>query len=584
MAVSVAAQLVLDAGGEVKTMKGFKAEIKQAREDLINIQATFGATSKEAFNAAKRVAELQDNLKEANETAQLFDPGNKFQVIGNAVRGLVGGFTALQGALALVGVEGEDVQKTLVKVQSALALTEGLNTIADVGKDFKRLGSILVQTLGKSGAIGLAIAGVAALTVYLADLFSSTTAEERALKELEATEKDYARAAGEAKQKVIEVQVAFDLAKQGVIKKDEALRKYNETLGDSLGRTNNLATAEKNLNDKAEDYIRITGLKAQANALFAKAAEQSADALIKQQKLDTVTATYRKTIDQSLVNESQRAIDDIKKEANIIEGLGADLLKQAGEIAAGSKINANLTNVKPQVAARVQVEKLIRTNVAKQLEKEPNYTVLNQEETNSKLTALYSDRNRMIAISEDEKIKNEVNVNRAINEIRDEQEALENARIQARIEGYKSIGNAAGALADLIGKQTAAGKVLAISQAVINTWLGVTEVLKTKSTLPEPLATISRIANVATVIATGLAAVKNITKTQVAGAGATSAGSALSSATPAPLRQVSTNNTTTLDQQSLQAIGNATVRAFVVESDITNNQQRIRTLNRAARI
>ena len=584
MAVSVAAQLVLDAGGAVKTMKDFKAEIKQAREDLINIQATFGATSKEAFNAAKRVAELQDNLKEANETAQLFDPGNKFQVIGNAVRGLVGGFTALQGALALVGVEGEDVQKTLVKVQSALALTEGLNTIADVGKDFKRLGSILVQTLGKSGAIGLAIAGVAALTVYLADLFSSTTAEERALKELEATEKDYARAAGEAKQKVIEVQVAFDLAKQGVIKKDEALRKYNETLGDSLGRTNNLATAEKNLNDKAEDYIRITGLKAQANALFAKAAEQSADALIKQQKLDTVTATYRKTIDQSLVNESQRAIDDIKKEANIIEGLGADLLKQAGEIAAGSKINANLTNVKPQVAARVQVEKLIRTNVAKQLEKEPNYTVLNQEETNSKLTALYSDRNRMIAISEDEKIKNEVNVNRAINEIRDEQEALENARIQARIEGYKSIGNAAGALADLIGKQTAAGKVLAISQAVINTWLGVTEVLKTKSTLPEPLATISRIANVATVIATGLAAVKNITKTQVAGAGATSAGSALSSATPAPLRQVSTNNTTTLDQQSLQAIGNATVRAFVVESDITNNQQRIRTLNRAARI
>ena len=584
MAVSVAAQLVLDAGGAVKTMKDFKAEIKQAREDLINIQATFGATSKEAFNAAKRVAELQDNLKEANETAQLFDPGNKFQVIGNAVRGLVGGFTALQGALALVGVEGEDVQKTLVKVQSALALTEGLNTIADVGKDFKRLGSILVQTLGKSGAIGLAIAGVAALTVYLADLFSSTTAEERALKELEATEKDYARAAGEAKQKVIEVQVAFDLAKQGVIKKDEALRKYNETLGDSLGRTNNLATAEKNLNDKAEDYIRITGLKAQANALFTKAAEQSADALIKQQKLDTVTATYRKAIDQSLVNESQRAIDDIKKEANIIEGLGADLLKQAGEIAAGSKINANLTNVKPQVAARVQVEKLIRTNVAKQLEKEPNYTVLNQEETNSKLTALYSDRNRMIAISEDEKIKNEVNVNRAINEIRDEQEALENARIQARIEGYKSIGNAAGALADLIGKQTAAGKVLAISQAVINTWLGVTEVLKTKSTLPEPLATISRIANVATVIATGLAAVKNITKTQVAGAGATSAGSALSSATPAPLRQVSTNNTTTLDQQSLQAIGNATVRAFVVESDITNNQQRIRTLNRAARI
>ena len=170
--VTIGAKLTLDAGQSTKTMKEFKQEIKSANEDLLNMQRTFGATSKEALAAAKRVAELKDNIQDANETAKLFDPGNRFQVLGNAVRGLVGGFTALQGALALVGVEGEEVQKTLLKVQGALALTEGLNTVADVTKDFQRLGSVLVQTLGKSGLIGVAIAGVTALGLAFAGVFS----------------------------------------------------------------------------------------------------------------------------------------------------------------------------------------------------------------------------------------------------------------------------------------------------------------------------------------------------------------------------------------------------------------------------
>ena len=111
---TIGAKLVLDSGAAQKSMKEFKAEIKDARTELLNVSAAFGSTSKEALTAAKRVAELEDNIKDASETAKLFDPGNKFQVLGNAVRGLVGGFTALQGALALVGVEGEEVQRCRV--------------------------------------------------------------------------------------------------------------------------------------------------------------------------------------------------------------------------------------------------------------------------------------------------------------------------------------------------------------------------------------------------------------------------------------------------------------------------------------
>ncbi len=159
--------------------------------------------------------------------------------------------------------------------------------------------------------------------------------------------------------------------------------------------------------------------------------------------------------------------------------------------------------------------------------------------------------------------------------------ALAEEERNAKIQFTQDIGNALGALADLIGKQTAAGKVLAIAQAVINTWLGVTEILRTKSVLPEPLATISRIANVAAVVATGLNAIKNIGKAQVPGA----AGSAGGSSTSAPLQPSAPSATSTvLNQQQLNQIGNATVRAYVTETDVSTNQERIRRLNRAARI
>jgi hypothetical protein len=41
---------------------------------------------------------------------------------------------------------------------------------------------------------------------------------------------------------------------------------------------------------------------------------------------------------------------------------------------------------------------------------------------------------------------------------------------------------------------------------------------------------------------------------------------------------------TRLDQAQVNQIGNAAARAYVVESDVSNGQERINRLNRAARI
>lgn len=578
---TIGAKLTLDTGSANKSMKEFKQEVKDARTDLLNMSATFGATSKEALKAAKHVAQLEDNLKDASETAKLFDPGNKFAVMGNAVRGLVGGFTALQGALALAGVEGEDLQKTLLKVQGALAITEGLNTVADVTKDFKRLGSVLVQTLGKSGLIGIAIAGVAALGLAIAGVFSNK--QSAAVKALNDSLKDYSKAAADARQKTVEVKVAFEQARAGVITKEQALKVYNDTLGDSLGKTDNLATAEKNLADKADAYIKITALKAQANALFAKAAESVVGALIIQDQLAKENIQTG-GITGAAVSNANRIIEKTKSDAKEIEALGASLLKQAGELSKAFNINTGspVDSKKPAAQkakeeaeelrgvalAKYEAEKAIRDMDLADIEAAKNRKI----EIDNELKA--SDANLATAVMANNNAKIE-GMRQAI--LLAEQEAT------ARTQAARDVGAALGALSDLIGKQTAAGKTLAIAQAVINMWLGVTEVLKTKSTLPEPFATISRIASITTVIATGLNAIKNIGKANVPGSGSSSpAGGGSVSAPLQPQAPGATN--TLLNQQQLNQIGNATVRAFVLESDVSSNQERIRRLNRSARI
>ena len=86
---------------------------------------------------------------------------------------------------------------------------------------------------------------------------------------------------------------------------------------------------------------------------------------------------------------------------------------------------------------------------------------------------------------------------------------------QSQIAQAQGIANALGALSDLVGKDTLAGKALGISQALINTYVGASEVLKAKAVLPEPANTIVKIANLATTIATGLKTVREITAVQV---------------------------------------------------------------------
>jgi len=277
----------LDTSGASAPMASLKSQIKEATNELVHFTDKFGATSKEAINAAKRVAEMKDRLGDARQMVDAFNPDAKFNALTQAIQGAAGAFSAVQGAMGLFGVESANTEKALLRVQSAMAFSQGLSSFLDDGiEGFKNLyrqisGPVVESFSTLKGAListgigalvvllGLAIANFDQLSVAI----GLTTEAEQALKSIS---KDVTKGMEDVYKNVNSVNDAMVKAKAGVISKKDALKIYNETLGDSLGHTNNFNLAEKNLRDKTPAYLAAMQARITMQVAMAKIAELQA--------------------------------------------------------------------------------------------------------------------------------------------------------------------------------------------------------------------------------------------------------------------------------------------------------------------
>jgi hypothetical protein len=186
----------------ITATKSLKAQLKEAVAEVQQLSDKFGASSKEAIQAAKRAADLKDRIEDANDAVQAFKGEGAFIATSKALGSVASGLAAVQGGLGLIGVEGEEVEKSILKVQSAMALAEGLKGLEDAGRSFKQLGAVIrattifqkasaaAQTLWNAamaanpiGAIVAAIAALIAAGYLLIKMFvDSSEANEAAAK------------------------------------------------------------------------------------------------------------------------------------------------------------------------------------------------------------------------------------------------------------------------------------------------------------------------------------------------------------------------------------------------------------------
>jgi len=153
---------------EVKSdsLGSLKSQLRAAQNEVTAMAEKFGATSEQAVKAAKKAAELKDAIGDAKALTDAFNPDAKFNALSASIGGALNGFQAFEGALGLVGVESEDLQKTLLKVQSAMALSQGVQGLLEAKDSFKQLGAVASDAL-KGIRTGIAATGIGLLVIAL---------------------------------------------------------------------------------------------------------------------------------------------------------------------------------------------------------------------------------------------------------------------------------------------------------------------------------------------------------------------------------------------------------------------------------
>lgn len=123
--------------------QSLKSQLREAQAEVASLSDKFGATSKQAVEAAKAAAILKDKIGDAKALTDAFNPDAKFKAFSGALVGVAGGFSAVTGALGAFGKQNEEVEAVLLKVQSAMALASGLQAVGESIDSFKQLGAVL---------------------------------------------------------------------------------------------------------------------------------------------------------------------------------------------------------------------------------------------------------------------------------------------------------------------------------------------------------------------------------------------------------------------------------------------------------
>ena len=545
----IGVKVQVDASDVGKSVGSLKKQLREAQNEVTALSEKFGATSKEAINAAKKAAELKDRIGDAKALTDAFNPDAKFKALTASLSGVAGGFAALQGAVGLFGNKAEAVEKTLLKVQSAMALSQGLQAVGESIDSFKQLGAV-VKT-GVSNAFGtlrsaIISTGIGALVVGLGLLIANFETVKKVVL-------NFIPGLGKLADFVGNLVTKFTDFVGITSEADRVLEKLSKT---NAKANENIEARVKLLTAQGGKEKEIYALQKEANAnetnalrerlkLTGKLTEEEAkrfrELKVESQVLDLTEKKRIADKNAELAKaeaERQKERDRIKKEREE----GQELIRRDRELA------ANLTKTEILGVTSAGKDALIQTQVvAKGVTNAIVVSATEQADAKKKLT--------------------------------DYEKELEKQKFDAQV-GLAS--QSLSIIGGLVDQNSAAGKAIAVTQAIINTYQGASKALA-QGGIFGPVAA-------AATIAAGLINVKKIVSTKIpsakGGGSVADSGSPSMSMASAPIAPSAPiqNTVTSLSQQSINQMGSATGRAYVVESDITNQQEKIIRINRAARL
>jgi hypothetical protein len=596
--------------------KSAKQRLREMQKELIAM-AEAGQQGTDAFkNLERQAGKLKDEISDINQRIKnLASDTKRIDSVVSAIQGVAAGFQIAQGAAALFGDENEDLQKALVKVQGAMAISTGvqqvanllqkesavmmgLNTIAtNAHIAAQKIFAIVVGT--STGAmrtfrIALAATGVGAIVLALGlaaeamGLFGGKT------KEAVKSQKDLTKSLTDTN---------YELERQLFLEKGgSVVTQANLDIAKSV-KERASAEAALNTNLDNKNKLLVAGFKAtdkeiqQQDQLILASKNAVLQIDIDIEKNKNIIKDYNKNllnITNTKSNEIQQILKKYADEA-MLQKMG-ELRRELTVI--DLKYAADLAKLKKHGQDTANLEAVIRQE---KLNKEKEFSIqlrnVQQERADKQKEADDKTEQDNIARMQREANRRKKEGENALEGLKkrlEDEKFIEEQKVKLASDGFNAIGELANAFA---GSSEASqrrafniNKAAGIAQAIVDTYAAAQGAYKSQLTVPDPSAPIRASIAAGIAIAQGLARVAVISKTQFKATGSetTSPASAPSlggAGGTAPSPSFANPQTTLLGNQGQplpQPQNNQPMRAYVVERDIQQTTSRVRRLSEFA--
>lgn len=325
---------------EVTGFQSLRAQIIEAKIEMQKLAAAGKEGTEEYIRASAKVGKLKDELGDAADTAAaLGTAAGKFGAVTKALSTVAGGFTAIQGAIGLAGGDAKEFEKTMVKVQSAMALSTGLAQLSEMGDSFGNLKKVAVDAFAAMKA-GIGSTGIGALVLVLGSLYLAWQRQTEILKKARE-----------------EAALLNNITEEGNKLKDQEIEKIGPLLSavkqENISRQDRVK-ALKEIQKQYPDYLKNQNLDKVSIDQIKQANENLIVSIGKRAKaqasMDALGKNYAKQIELELKLENTK-VDVVKRRNELSATLSP------GDVEKQIKVEQNVGEL-AQKTLKIELDKL----------------------------------------------------------------------------------------------------------------------------------------------------------------------------------------------------------------------------------
>jgi hypothetical protein len=321
-----------EANGDIQPLT---ARMGEAEDRLYELAAAGDTASAEYQGLLNKVGEYR-KVQISTDLAVDQAAGTLGQKLGGALTGAASGFAAVQGVMALTGSESEALEKSLLKVQGAMAFQQGIQGVLDYSKSIGLASKVqkAFNLILNANPLALLVTALIAVIGYFAIFTDGIDIAIQALKDfgdsIGLTNFEEDKLAAEQKKRNVEQMQrlkAEQTLRDAEIAQLEALGKSTIKLRRQRIESSIAAiTLQKELNDLTSEFgnslRRELGLE-EEKVKQSEASIRRQALLVGLQtqliELDKEQAAVNKTNSDNKAEQDKKAIDDAKELARILK-------------------------------------------------------------------------------------------------------------------------------------------------------------------------------------------------------------------------------------------------------------------------